>query len=140
MHRNRGRCFSCLSQRKALVILGCTSLCGYVKFYPCSQLSQVIEQGDATGSFLCAGVCVKNTVNICCSPLVLCSVTSSEKVDKAQRYADFTLLSIPYPGTGMMSRGIHKGQITVCFWGLGNNSVCVYVNDPDLLNAVSLYQ
>uniref|UniRef100_H3AX60 Myotubularin related protein 14 n=1 Tax=Latimeria chalumnae TaxID=7897 RepID=H3AX60_LATCH len=26
------------------------------------------------------------------------SVTSSEKVDKAQRYADFTLLSIPYPG------------------------------------------
>lgn len=28
----------------------------------------------------------------------LCSVTSSEKVDKAQRYADFTLLSVPYPG------------------------------------------
>lgn len=27
------------------------------------------------------------------------SVTSSEKVDKAQRYADFTLLSVPYPGT-----------------------------------------
>lgn len=26
------------------------------------------------------------------------SVTSSEKVDKAQRYADFTLLSVPYPG------------------------------------------
>ncbi|XP_009702416.1 PREDICTED: myotubularin-related protein 14-like, partial [Cariama cristata] len=25
------------------------------------------------------------------------NVTSSEKVDKAQRYADFTLLSIPYP-------------------------------------------
>ncbi|KAG8127879.1 hypothetical protein E2320_014761, partial [Naja naja] len=28
----------------------------------------------------------------------LLRVTSSEKVDKAQRYADFTLLSIPYPG------------------------------------------
>nr|XP_034367481.1 myotubularin-related protein 14 isoform X5 [Arvicanthis niloticus] len=28
----------------------------------------------------------------------LISVTSSEKVDKAQRYANFTLLSIPYPG------------------------------------------
>ncbi|XP_068108659.1 myotubularin-related protein 14 isoform X2 [Hyperolius riggenbachi] len=26
------------------------------------------------------------------------NVTSSEKVDKAQRYADFTILSIPYPG------------------------------------------
>ncbi|XP_044307727.1 myotubularin-related protein 14 isoform X2 [Varanus komodoensis] len=26
------------------------------------------------------------------------NVTSSEKVDKAQRYAEFTLLSIPYPG------------------------------------------
>ncbi|XP_078731099.1 phosphatidylinositol-3,5-bisphosphate 3-phosphatase MTMR14 [Lampetra fluviatilis] len=26
------------------------------------------------------------------------NVTSSEKVDKAQRYADFTLLSLPYPG------------------------------------------
>ncbi|KAM8930512.1 phosphatidylinositol-3,5-bisphosphate 3-phosphatase MTMR14 isoform 2-T2 [Pelodytes ibericus] len=26
------------------------------------------------------------------------NVTSSEKVDKAQRYVDFTLLSIPYPG------------------------------------------
>ncbi|XP_069871582.1 phosphatidylinositol-3,5-bisphosphate 3-phosphatase MTMR14 isoform X4 [Dipodomys merriami] len=26
------------------------------------------------------------------------NITSSEKVDKAQRYADFTLLSIPYPG------------------------------------------
>lgn len=26
------------------------------------------------------------------------NVTSSEKVDKAQRYANFTLLSIPYPG------------------------------------------
>ncbi|KAM3847441.1 phosphatidylinositol-3,5-bisphosphate 3-phosphatase MTMR14 isoform 1-T1 [Vipera latastei] len=26
------------------------------------------------------------------------NVTSSEKVDKAQRYADFTLLSVPYPG------------------------------------------
>lgn len=65
---------------------------------------------------------------MCCSPLVLCSVTSSEKVDKAQRYADFTLLSIPYPGTGMMSRGIHKGQVTIRFWGLGNNSLCVYIN------------
>ncbi|XP_042700169.2 myotubularin-related protein 14 isoform X2 [Chrysemys picta bellii] len=38
------------------------------------------------------------------------NVTSSEKVDKAQRYADFTLLSIPYPGTGLMSRGTSKGQ------------------------------
>ncbi|PNI53141.1 MTMR14 isoform 4 [Pan troglodytes] len=28
------------------------------------------------------------------------NVTSSEKVDKAQRYADFTLLSIPYPVLG----------------------------------------
>lgn len=28
----------------------------------------------------------------------LYSVTSSEKADKAQRYADFTLLSVPYPG------------------------------------------
>ncbi|KAG8436008.1 hypothetical protein GDO86_007197 [Hymenochirus boettgeri] len=26
------------------------------------------------------------------------NVTSSEKVDKAQRYSDFTLLSVPYPG------------------------------------------
>uniref|UniRef100_A0A8C9SWM2 Myotubularin related protein 14 n=1 Tax=Scleropages formosus TaxID=113540 RepID=A0A8C9SWM2_SCLFO len=26
------------------------------------------------------------------------NVTSSEKVDKAQRYADFTLISVPYPG------------------------------------------
>ncbi|XP_043406997.1 myotubularin-related protein 14 isoform X2 [Chelonia mydas] len=38
------------------------------------------------------------------------NVTSSEKVDKAQRYADFTLLSIPYPGIGLMSRGTPKGQ------------------------------
>ncbi len=29
------------------------------------------------------------------------SVTSSEKVDKAQRYADFTLLSVPYPGINL---------------------------------------
>ncbi|XP_067159464.1 myotubularin-related protein 14 isoform X3 [Apteryx mantelli] len=38
------------------------------------------------------------------------NVTSSEKVDKAQRYADFTLLSIPYPGIGLISRGTPKGQ------------------------------
>lgn len=61
-------------------------------------------------------------------------MTSSEKVDKAQRYADFTLLSIPYPGTGTMSKGTPKGQVTIRFWGQGDNSVCVYVNDHDLLN------
>ena len=38
-----------------------------------------------------------------------CSVTSSEKVDKAQRYADFTLLSIPYPGRGSF-QGPVRGQ------------------------------
>lgn len=38
-----------------------------------------------------------------------CSVTSSEKVDKAQRYADFTLLSIPYPGRGSF-QGLVRGQ------------------------------
>ena len=27
-----------------------------------------------------------------------CSVTSSEKVDKEHRYAEFSLLSLPYPG------------------------------------------
>lgn len=27
------------------------------------------------------------------------SITSSEKVDKENRYADFCILSIPYPGT-----------------------------------------
>lgn len=41
-------------------------------------------------------------VCLCCDVIthyvLSCSVTSSEKVDKAQRYADFTLLSIPYPG------------------------------------------
>lgn len=139
VHRNRGRCFSCLSQRKVLVILGCPIVPIDVdvlsKFFPCSPLSQVVAQGDVTGScFGCWCMCEKHSVNICCSPLVLCSVTSSEKVDKAQRYADFTLLSIPYPGTGLMSRGIPNGQVTVCFWGLGNSSVCVYVNDYDLLN------
>lgn len=36
------------------------------------------------------------------SHLALCSVTSSEKADKAQRYADFTLLSVPYPGKLLM--------------------------------------
>lgn len=66
----------------------------------------------------------KYSTNACCFPLVLCSVTSSEKVDKAQRYADFTLLSIPYPGTGLMSRGTPKGQVTICFWGLGTTCVC----------------
>lgn len=35
--------------------------------------------------------------------ILLFSVTSSEKVDKAQRYADFTLLSVPYPGTFSVS-------------------------------------
>lgn len=56
-------------------------------------------------------VCVDfNFVHMCSyddfpSDLLLClqfcvclSVTSSEKVDKAQRYSDFTLLSVPYPG------------------------------------------
>lgn len=46
---------------------------------------------------------------------ILLSVTSSEKVDKAQRYADFTLLSIPYPGTGLMAEGAAgDGEILVC--------------------------
>lgn len=42
----------------------------------------------------------RTTYNKKCWSLLacLCSVTSSEKVDKAQRYADFTLLSVPYPG------------------------------------------
>lgn len=38
------------------------------------------------------------------SVLFLFSVTSSEKVDKAQRYADFTLLSVPYPGMFLLSQ------------------------------------
>ncbi len=42
----------------------------------------------------------------------LCSVTSSEKADKAQRYADFTLLSVPYPG-----KPIESG-LSVTHWGL----------------------
>jgi myotubularin-related protein 14 len=29
---------------------------------------------------------------------MFCSVTSSEKVDKENRYADFSIASIPYPG------------------------------------------
>jgi myotubularin-related protein 14 len=29
---------------------------------------------------------------------VLYSVTSSEKVDKENRYSDFTIISLPYPG------------------------------------------
>jgi hypothetical protein len=29
---------------------------------------------------------------------LLCSVTSSEKVDKENRYSDFTIISLPYPG------------------------------------------
>lgn len=44
---------------------------------------------------------------MCCDAIthcvLSCSVTSSEKVDKAQRYADFTLLSIPYPGRELFS-------------------------------------
>uniref|UniRef100_A0A672RGQ4 Myotubularin related protein 14 n=1 Tax=Sinocyclocheilus grahami TaxID=75366 RepID=A0A672RGQ4_SINGR len=31
------------------------------------------------------------------------NVTSSEKVDKAHRYADFTLLSVPYPGVDLLN-------------------------------------
>lgn len=46
-------------------------------------------------------------VCMCCDAIthcvLSCSVTSSEKVDKAQRYADFTLLSIPYPGRELFS-------------------------------------
>lgn len=37
-----------------------------------------------------------NVIGFVC--VCFCSVTSSEKVDKAHRYADFTLLSVPYPG------------------------------------------
>uniref|UniRef100_A0A671LAF1 Myotubularin related protein 14 n=1 Tax=Sinocyclocheilus anshuiensis TaxID=1608454 RepID=A0A671LAF1_9TELE len=36
------------------------------------------------------------------------NVTSSEKVDKAQRYADFTLLSVPYPGIDLLYADIIK--------------------------------
>lgn len=39
------------------------------------------------------------------------SVTSSEKVDKAQRYADFTLLSIPYPGRRTGSNSLCLGVL-----------------------------
>lgn len=48
-------------------------------------------EGVVTNLKTCLKMCV----------LVSCSVTSSEKVDKAQRYADFTLLSVPYPGKGV---------------------------------------
>lgn len=30
--------------------------------------------------------------------LFICSVSSSEKVDKANRYSDFNIISLPYPG------------------------------------------
>lgn len=56
---------------------------------------------------------------MCCGAVthcvLSCSVTSSEKVDKAQRYADFTLLSIPYPGRELLSG---SSQVTG-FQGLG---------------------
>lgn len=60
---------------------------------------------------------------MCCDAIthcvLSCSVTSSEKVDKAQRYADFTLLSIPYPGrelfssqvTGFLGPGAFRGHL-----------------------------
>jgi hypothetical protein len=44
-----------------------------------------------------------------------CSVTSSEKVDKAQRYANFTLLSIPYPGRRPGSNFLYV-YILGAFW------------------------
>lgn len=48
------------------------------------------------------------------SPLsCLRSVTSSEKVDKAQRYADFTLLSVPYPGKTLNSDLLSLHQFKV---------------------------
>lgn len=45
---------------------------------------------------------LKNSLHVSSDSLCLCSVTSSEKADKAQRYADFTLLSVPYPGKQIM--------------------------------------
>ena len=38
------------------------------------------------------------SVKHCNELMLLCSVTSSEKVDKENRYADFTIMSVPYPG------------------------------------------
>lgn len=55
------------------------------------------------------------------------SVTSSEKVDKAQRYADFTLLSVPYPGIDLHADNILK-TISLSFYLFnGNNHYTVAV-------------
>lgn len=42
------------------------------------------------------------------------SVTSSEKADKAQRYADFTLLSVPYPGKKALKKS--RSYLGIWIW------------------------
>ena len=53
------------------------------------------------------------TVQLAFSPFISpsTSVTSSEKVDKAQRYADFTLLSVPYPGKNSILYYSYRNRI-----------------------------
>lgn len=63
----------------------------------CIKILYECSQSISSGS-LCLYVC-------------LCSVTSSEKADKAQRYADFTLLSVPYPGKLLLlTFSLHQSQ------------------------------
>ncbi len=51
------------------------------------------------------------------------SVTSSEKVDKAQRYADFTLLSVPYPGIDLLHADNILKTISLLFYLFNGSNV-----------------
>ncbi|KAK3800768.1 hypothetical protein RRG08_003172 [Elysia crispata] len=56
------------------------------------------------------------------------AITSSEKVDKENRYSDFTILRMPYPGCELFKdwkANMYNGHVTVYDWGLA-------MNDSDL--------
>lgn len=76
-----------------------------------------------------------NTGLIVILPFTSCSVTSSEKVDKENRYSEFTIVSLPYPGCEFFRQyrdNNYQAQDLVFDWGQAHVDASIVVPEDPL--------
>ncbi|ESP00321.1 hypothetical protein LOTGIDRAFT_173287 [Lottia gigantea] len=69
------------------------------------------------------------------------NITSSEKVDKENRYSDFTILAVPYPGCEFFKEWKEKcftGQVIQYDWNQGFNDALLDIPDTPLLSQLPI--
>lgn len=69
------------------------------------------------------------------------SVTSSEKVDKENRYSEFTIVSLPYPGCEFFRQyrdNNYQAQDLIFDWGQAHVDASIVVPEDPVPNQLSI--